>query len=146
MKLRSPSPIDTTSIIIIVKEYWQINFSQLLTFFRNGKLWAMQAFKFNKRKLTCFSKPAVNIDSTTNVFQENNNLWQLFSIKLQVGSTAWEVSIFGVILRHYHIQSECGKIRTRITPNTHTFYVVFRTLLKILKVIWWCILVTGNKT
>ena len=23
-----------------------------------------------------------------------------------------------------HIQSECGKIRTRITPNTDTFYAV----------------------
>ena len=25
------------------------------------------------------------------------------------------------------IQSECGKMRTRITPNTDTFYVVFVT-------------------
>ena len=24
----------------------------------------------------------------------------------------------------YNIQCECGKIRTRITPNTHTFYAV----------------------
>ena len=33
---------------------------------------------------------------------------------------AWKVSVFGVIL--VCIQSECGKIRTRITLNTDTFY------------------------
>ena len=27
--------------------------------------------------------------------------------------------------RHVHIQSECGKIWTRKTPNTNTFYAVF---------------------
>ena len=27
-------------------------------------------------------------------------------------------------LNTLRIQSECGKIRTRITPNTHTFYAV----------------------
>ena len=32
-------------------------------------------------------------------------------------------SVFGVIL--VRIQSECGKIRTRITPNTDTFYVLY---------------------
>ena len=31
-------------------------------------------------------------------------------------------SAFGVSLR---IQSKCGKMRTRITPNTDTFYVVW---------------------
>ena len=36
--------------------------------------------------------------------------------------TAWKVSIFAVILAR--IQSECGKIRTRITPNTDTFHAV----------------------
>ena len=34
----------------------------------------------------------------------------------------WKVPVFGVIL--VCIQSECGKIRTRITPNTDTFYAV----------------------
>ena len=29
---------------------------------------------------------------------------------------------YGVYLR---VQSECGKIRTRIAPNTNTFYAVF---------------------
>ena len=32
--------------------------------------------------------------------------------------TAWKVSVFGVI------QSEYGKMRSRITPNTDTFYAV----------------------
>ena len=35
---------------------------------------------------------------------------------------AWKVSVLGVIL--IRIQSEWGKIRTRITPNTDTFYAV----------------------
>ena len=50
--------------------------------------------------------------------------------------TAWKVSVFGVILvrifsySHWigvslRIQSKCGKIRTRITPNTDTFYAVY---------------------
>ena len=55
---------------------------------------------------------------------------------------AWKLFVFGVILvrnflhldriheeiRYFvslRIQSECGKIRTRITPNTDTFYAVF---------------------
>ena len=37
-------------------------------------------------------------------------------------------SAFGVNMERYgaflHIQSECGKIRTRITPNTDTFHLV----------------------
>ena len=37
--------------------------------------------------------------------------------------------MFGLNTERYsvslHIQSECGKIRTRITPNTDTFYAVF---------------------
>ena len=41
-----------------------------------------------------------------------------------------EVSVFGVIL--VRIQSECRKIRTRITPNTDTFHAV-PTLNKIAK-------------
>ena len=45
--------------------------------------------------------------------------------------TAWKVSVFGVILELFCIfphldwlQSECGKTRTRITPNTDTFHAV----------------------
>ena len=40
--------------------------------------------------------------------------------------TAWKVSIFGVIL--VRIQSKCGKIRTRITPNIDNFYAVSNAL------------------
>ena len=50
------------------------------------------------------------------------------------GLTAWKVSVFGVILVPIFphsdwiwrdtIQSECGKIRNRITLNTETFYAV----------------------
>ena len=38
-------------------------------------------------------------------------------------SSPWKVSVFVVIL--VRIQSECGKIRTRITPNTDSFQAVF---------------------
>ena len=52
-----------------------------------------------------------------------------------VTPTAWKVSIFGVILVRIfshsdwcgvslRIQSKCGKMRTRVTLNTDTFYVV----------------------
>ena len=37
--------------------------------------------------------------------------------------TAWNVYVFGVLL--VRIQSECGKIRTKKTPNTDTFHAVF---------------------
>ena len=40
--------------------------------------------------------------------------------------TAWKVSVFLVFL--ILIQSECGKMRTRKTPNTETFYTVLRLL------------------
>ena len=36
--------------------------------------------------------------------------------------TAWKVSVFGLFL--VRIRSECGKIRTRKTPNTDTFHAV----------------------
>ena len=39
-----------------------------------------------------------------------------------ITDTAKNVSVFGVILDR--IQSECGKIRTRITENTDTFHAV----------------------
>ena len=38
--------------------------------------------------------------------------------------TAYKESVFGVVL--IRIQSECGKMRTRITPNTDSFYAVSR--------------------
>ena len=41
------------------------------------------------------------------------------------------MSVFGVIL--VRIQSECRKIRTRITPNTNTFYAVFPHAFKVMQ-------------
>ena len=47
-----------------------------------------------------------------------------------VSFNAWKVSVFGVFLVRvfspFRIQSDCGKIRTRKTPNTDTFYAVIR--------------------
>ena len=45
------------------------------------------------------------------------------SIYVIVDFTAWNVYVFGVLL--VRIQSECGKIRTKKTPNTDTFHAVF---------------------
>ena len=42
--------------------------------------------------------------------------------------TAYKESVFGVIL--IRIQSECGKMRTRITPNTDSFYAVSHIKIK----------------
>ena len=36
--------------------------------------------------------------------------------------TVWKMPVFGVIL--VCVQSECGKMRTSITPNKDTVYVV----------------------
>ena len=52
----------------------------------------------------------------------------IFSFTL-APSTAWKVSVFGIILvyifRHSdRNQSECWKMQTRITLNTDTFYLV----------------------
>ena len=60
-------------------------------------------------------------------------------LKFYKNDTAWKVSVFCVILvpifphrlntvRYsvsLRIQSECGKIRTRTTPNTDTFYAAW---------------------
>ena len=52
----------------------------------------------------------------------------IFSFTL-APSTAWKVSVFGIILvcifpHSDRNQSECWKIQTRITLNTDTFYLV----------------------
>ena len=44
---------------------------------------------------------------------------------LKVAITAWKMTVFGVIL--VRIKPECGKVWTRITPNTDTFYAVYAT-------------------
>ena len=58
-------------------------------------------------------------------FKFQGAAWFLFALRKKV-------SVFGVILVRifphsewiFRIQSECRKIRTRITPNTDTFYAV----------------------
>ena len=45
--------------------------------------------------------------------------------------TAWKISLFGIFL--VRINSECGKIRSRKTPNTDTFHEVLVTRRK------WCL-------
>ena len=56
---------------------------------------------------------ALSIKKNSN---RQNNPWST----LALGEThiAWKTSVFGII------QFECGKMRTRITPNTDTFYAV----------------------
>ena len=54
--------------------------------------------------------------------------WKLIIVEFCVHAikvTAWKVSVFGVFL--VRIQSECGKIRTRKTPNIYTFFAVGRS-------------------
>ena len=71
-------------------------------------------------------------------------LYNLLKIVLTLlthfSNTAWKVSVLGVILvrvfphsnwvslriqsKSFRIKSECGKIQTRITPNTGNFYAV----------------------
>ena len=60
-------------------------------------------------------------------------------------STAWKLSLFGVILVHIfphldwirrvslRIQSECGKLRTRKAPNMNTFYAVTKAKIFFLR-------------
>ena len=76
------------------------------------------------------------------VFQWSLQCYLLFCY---ISSTAWKVSVFGVIL--VRLRSECGKIRTRITLNTDTFFSILAAFhtrwgsWKILKMISiaWCV-------
>ena len=47
-------------------------------------------------------------------------------VRIQIYSGPYFPALFSRIL------SECGKIRTRITPNTDTFHAVFRAQLQVL--------------
>ena len=58
------------------------------------------------------------ISVTDNVFTPFSTPWSAIERR----TTAEKVPMFGVILVRIH--SKCGKIRTRITPNTDTFQVV----------------------
>ena len=81
-----------------------------------------------KRSVVFFSKQHIVKLGKTGLSQiSSSSLLSLFS--------AWKVSVLGVILAHIFlhlgwirsdtcIHSKCGKMRTRITPNTDTFYAV----------------------
>ena len=72
----------------------------------------------------CFYKSKVSLLIGKIPFQKlfARNLMTAFSF------TAWKVSVFGVIL--VRIQSKWGKIRTRITTNTDTFFAAISSMHK----------------
>ena len=75
-----------------------------------------------------YSHTSFSFEDTTNV------LWS----EISFSSTAWKLSVFGIFLVrifpyvdcirrdtvYLRIQSECGKIRTRKTPDMDIFYAV----------------------
>ena len=72
----------------------------------------------------CFYKSKVSLLIGKIPFQKlfARNLMTAFSF------TAWKVSVFGIIL--VRIQSKWGKIRTRITTNTDTFFAAISSMHK----------------
>ena len=59
--------------------------------------------------------------------------WLLLSKVNHLYETVGHNFLVRIFLRYsvsLRIQSECGKIRTRITPNTNTFYTVFLSIMK----------------
>ena len=82
--------------------------------------------KFLDASLICFNgiyNTMINRKSTKSPFAWSSKVPKHFKRTLR------EVSIFGVFL--VRIQSECGKIRTRKTPNTDIFHAVATSLLGI---------------
>ena len=68
----------------------------------------------------------LNISKSKSLTQLNlvswkNISWETFFLKNHIQYVVEDLFCFVSL----HIQSECGKIRTRITPNTDTFYAVF---------------------
>ena len=60
------------------------------------------------------------------LFQMKFCLSVLFKSSIEKTTTTWKVSVFGVILVvSLRIQSECGKILSRIIPNTDTSHAVY---------------------
>ena len=71
----------------------------------------------------------------------DNNIHGVKGVRIRSYSGS-HFSAFGLNTERYRvsfrIQSECGKMRTRITPNTDTIYaVIARPFLVILRLIWW---------
>ena len=83
----------------------------------------------------CCCKQVLHTDSST----EGTSLLISFA-RMSLLFTVWKVSVFGLFLVLFfvfglntercrvslRIKSECGKIRTRKTPNTDTFYAMKR--------------------
>ena len=75
-----------------------------------------------------FRQLAINYNSQNNSQFAGSNVRSVFHERKIISSldpkismflyAAWKMSLFGVV------QSECGKMRTRTTPNTDTFYAV----------------------
>ena len=68
--------------------------------------------------LQCF---CVSIYSIYRILKQCNKLLKYYADNKETSPTFTLSIIYGVSLL---IQSECGKIRTRITPNTDTFHAV----------------------
>ena len=81
------------------------------------------------------------INSIGNKFRELCGLIHCVkSVRVQ-GYSGQHFPAFGLNTERYRvslrIQSECGKIRTRITPNTDTFHAVINGTIPVrLKLIW----------
>ena len=90
-------------------------------FFVQSEIWYLNEFEYGKSVVDihvfCFG-PELSFFCK---FLSN----ELKLSALAKNFTTWKVSVLEVFL--VRIQSECGKIRTRRTPNKDTFYAVLRT-------------------
>ena len=88
--------------------FWifHVNFSRIIVF---NDAWT---FLHNSSDFLTFS---------IKLWDQNLNVQILVFLVIHI-HTAWKVSVFEIIL--IHIQSDCGKIRTRVARNTNTFHAV----------------------
>ena len=75
----------------------------------------MPAFKAHEELIRTYNTQVQSYEIPLNIFDKKEIDTKNLRNQIQ------KVSVFGVILR---IQSKCGKMRTRITPNMDTFYAV----------------------
>ena len=82
----------------------------------------------------------------TLLLQNRGNFWNWTKVSLREKCPYLELfwSVFSRIRTEYReipvylrIQSECGKIRTRITPNTDPFYAGSKSTNKTIITLWW---------
>ena len=78
-----------------------------------GEVFRQLAINYNSQNNSQFAWPNVR-----SVFHERKIISSLDPKISMFLYPAWKMSLFGVV------QSECGRMRTRITPNTDTFYAV----------------------